>query len=297
MVDPKDPAFGNGNQGLSGNGTFPDALVNGSAALASPQGSGASPLAGPVGEAADVPQDEEREVDWGGTKRRMKVSELVKLAQQTEEARSIKAAADLQLREVAALKGVADRLRKASPQEREAFKRWAQGDSSMLSAPQPRGNGKDQDDLLDEETAGAPARDTASTARIDKIERAVMQMLDVMQGQVDERREVDTIGQIDAAMKQFPVFEGSSTLAKQARAHILDKLLRDGENGNLLGTVTEYARQSQSILDEHVGRSQSPQARGIPDLRPGTQKARSAKDLLDGTVDRDVSARLLGLRR
>lgn len=299
MVDPKDPASGSGNSSRSAtDGPFPDALVKGSAALASPEGAGANPLAGPVGEAADVPQDEEREVDWGGTKRKVKLSELVGLARQAEEAKAVKAAADLQLREVAALKGVADRLRKASPQEREAFRRWAQGDSSALSTPPPRANGHDpQDDLLDDEgSAATPARDAASTRRLDKLENAVMQMLDVLQGQVNERREVDTIAQIEAAMKQWPIFEASSTLAKQARARIFDQASRDPD-ANLLSIVGEQARETQSIWDDFQGRSQTPQARGIPDLRPGTQKARSAKDLLDGTVDRDVSTRLLGLRR
>lgn len=297
MVDPKDPVSGNGNLGSAGNGGLPDALVSGSAALASPAGTGASPLAGPVGDADDVPQDEEREVDWGGTKRKMKVSELVGLARQAEEARAIKAAADLQLREVAALKGVADRLRKANPQEREAFRRWAQGDSSALSAPAPRGHDQDQDDLLDDGgSAGTPARSSADAVRIDKLERALMQVLDVMQGQVDERRHIDTVGQVEAAMKQFPVFDGSPTLAKQAKAAILDRVSR-GDGENLLGVVTDLARQSQAVLDEVVGRGQAPQARGIPELRPGSLKPRSAKELQDGTVDRDVINRLLGNRR
>lgn len=205
----------------------------------------------------------------------------------------MKAASDLQMREAAAAKGILDRLRQASPDEREAFRRWYQGEAPIAPASRPTGKGSTHDDILDDEgDTPAPALHPAAASRIDKLERGLMQMMEVMQGQLDERRAIDTSSEIEAAMAQFTVFDGMTpTFRRLAKSHILERVLQGKGQTDVLSATHEWAKHAQSMQQEAAANATRPMGSGIPALRPGQQKVRSGKDLLEGLVDEDVSLR------
>lgn len=242
-----------------------------------------------------VETPEELEVDWNGTKRKVKVADLVKTAQREDELKQLDASLDRKLQLVAnldAFKAMQERLNGLTPVQRQRL-------NAILQEPNVLDDNEDDDDETDA-LEGAAAKNgreqpPAENKRLDKLEAGLNAIAQFLKNDKDQQRhekqEKQVREQLAEQWENWPVLQALDKDDKEGAAYmrrsVLNALAAEPDKG-LAKHVAEAATQVQRRADRHRREEQEQLTGGtVPQLPP---KKFKGDDLTKGTVAREILA-------
>src|SRR5690606_15815318 len=190
-------------------------------------------------------------VDWGGVERDVDISDLGARARSAEEALSraeaLAEAARQQIVRNEAIRGLADRFEKMTPQQRAIAQAVFQDPDSFQKRVQPPRDPAEDDPFLAPPPRQQPPIPDEIQQRIAQLEQSLGTVASFLTELGTERQARTIAQQVEAEMGSRPIFAQAPTpLVGMARNYVLTRLSADPK-ANISDLVTEAAKLAAEV--------------------------------------------------